>query len=120
MYNAKVLDHFENPRHAGELDDADAVVSVGNPECGDMMKLYLKVADGRIVDVKYKTFGCAAAIATSSAAAELVIGKTLEEAEALTKDDIVAYLEGLPERKIHCSTLAPEALHQAIAQYRRK
>jgi nitrogen fixation NifU-like protein len=120
MYNLKVLDHFENPRHAGELADADAVVTVGNPECGDMMKLYIKVSGDRLTDVKYKTFGCAAAIATCSAAAEMVIGKTLDEALALTKEDILVYLEGLPEKKIHCSMIAPEAIRQAIAQYRER
>lgn len=112
------MDHFENPRHTGEIADADGVASVGNPACGDMMKLFLKIENGRLADVKYKTFGCAAAIATSSAAAELVLGKTVEEAELLTKDDIVSYLDGLPEQKINCSTLAPEAVRKAIADWR--
>lgn len=120
MYNDKVMEHFQNPRHTGELENPDGVGSVGNPNCGDVMKIYIKVADGKIVDLKYKTFGCAAAIATSSAASELLIGKTLEEAAQLTKDDIVTYLGGLPEQKIACSTIAPDAIRAAIENYRKK
>ncbi|MFH1688594.1 MAG: iron-sulfur cluster assembly scaffold protein [bacterium] len=118
MYNATVLNHFENPRHTGQIDNPDGVASVGNPACGDMMKLFIRIEDGRIAEIKYKTFGCAAAIATSSAAAELVLGKTIEEALGLTKEDIVAYLDGLPAEKIECSTLAPQAIRRAIADYR--
>ena len=118
MYNEKVLDHFQNPRNIGEIPDADGVGSVGNPTCGDMMKLYIKVIDGRVADIKFKTFGCAAAIATGSIASEMVKGKTIEEAEQLTGQDIVDSLNGLPEKKIHCSMLAPDAIRAAIADYR--
>lgn len=120
MYNDKVMEHFQNPRNTGELENPDGVGSVGNPNCGDVMKLFIKVKDGRIVDLKYKTFGCAAAIATSSAASELLIGKTIEEAYNLTKDEIVEYLGGLPEPKIACSTIAPDAIKAAIDDYRNK
>ena len=120
MYNDTVMDHFENPRNTGEIADADGVGTVGNPDCGDMMKLYIKVADGRLVDIKYKTFGCAAAIATSSAASELVKGKSLEEAAAIGSDEVVSYLNGLPEEKVACSTLAPDAIRAAIDDYRRR
>jgi nitrogen fixation NifU-like protein len=118
MYNDTVIKHFENPQYTGEIEDADAVVSVGNPECGDMMKLYIKVADNRITDIRYKTFGCAAAIATSSIGAELAAGKGLDEAAAITSDDIVDALGGLPEKKVLCSTLFPEAIRKAVAKYR--
>ena len=120
MYNEKVLDHFQNPRHTGEIENPDGVGSVGNPNCGDVMKLYIKVENNIIVDIKYKTFGCAAAIATSSVACEMVMGKTLEEAEKLTKEDIVNMLNGLPEEKIHCSMMAPDAIRAAIEDYRGK
>lgn len=120
MYNETVMDHFQNPRHTGEIENPDGVGSVGNPSCGDVMKLYIRVTDGKLADVKYKTFGCAAAIATSSAASELVIGKTLDEAEKLSKEDIVEVLKGLPEEKIACSTLAPDAIRAAIADYKSK
>lgn len=119
MYNDRVMDHFQNPRNAGELADPDGVASVGNPNCGDVMKIYIKVVDGKITELKYKTFGCAAAIATSSAASELLLGKTLEEAANLSKDEIVAYLGGLPEHKIACSTIAPDAIRAAIDDYRK-
>ena len=118
MYNETVMDHFQNPRNTGEIENADGIGKVGNPNCGDVMMLYIKVENNRLVDIKYKTFGCAAAIATSSAASELMLGKTLDEAIALTKQDLVDYLEGLPERKIACSTLAPDALKAAIEDYR--
>ncbi len=118
MYNDKVLQHFENPRHTGELADADGIGAVGNPACGDMMKLYLQIENDRIVDIRYKTFGCAAAIATSSIASEMVLGRSLEEASDLTAQDIVDELGGLPERKILCSTLAPDAIKAAIEDYR--
>ena len=120
MYNDKVMDHFQNPRNTGEMESPDAEASIGNPHCGDVMKIYIKVEDNRIVDLKYKTFGCAAAIATSSIGSEMLIGKTLEEAEALTKDDIVEALGGLPEQKIHCSTLTPDAIKAAVAEYRNR
>lgn len=118
MYNETVMDHFQNPRNTGEIADADGVGKVGNPNCGDVMVLYLKIENDKIVDLKYKTFGCAAAIATSSAASELVIGKTIEDAEKLTKMQIVEYLNGLPEQKIACSTLAPDAVRAAITDYK--
>jgi nitrogen fixation NifU-like protein len=120
MYNATVMDHFMNPRHAGEIADADGIGEVGNPSCGDVMKLYIKVADGKLVDVKFKTFGCAAAIATSSAATELVIGKSLDEAALLTKEDVANALNGLPPEKMSCSNLAPDAIRAAITDYRAK
>lgn len=118
MYNDAVIRHFENPQHTGGIEDADAVVSVGNPECGDMMKLYIKVANDRIADIRYKTFGCAAAIATSSAGAGLALGRTLDEAAAISSQDIVDALGGLPEKKVLCSTLFPEAIRRAVAKYR--
>ena len=117
MYNPTVLDHFQNPRNAGEIVDADGIGEVGNPNCGDVMRLYIKVADGRLVDVKFKTFGCAAAIASSSAASEMVIGKTLEEASAITRDEVAARLNGLPPKKMACSNLAPDAIRAAILNY---
>ncbi len=120
MYNSTVMDHFLNPRHAGEIADPDGVGQVGNPSCGDVMKLYIRVIDGKLADVKFKTFGCAAAIATSSAAAELVIGKSLEEACALTKEDVADKLHGLPPEKMSCSNLAPDAIRAAITDYRAK
>lgn len=120
MYNEKVLEHFQNPRNTGEIADADGVGSVGNATCGDMIKLYIKVVDGRLTDIKFKTFGCAAAIATGSIATEMVKGKTIEEAEQLTQEDVVEALHGLPEQKVHCSTLAPDAIRAAIADYRRR
>ena len=120
MYNTLVIDHFENPRNTGEIPDADAVATVGNPECGDMMKIYLKIEDGRITDVKFKTFGCAAAIATSSIATEMVKGKTLEEAERLTSHNVIDALGALPPKKVHFSLLAPDAIRAAIARYRAK
>ena len=120
MYNEKVLDHFQNPRNSGEMENPDGVGSVGNPYCGDVMKLYIKVENNIITDVSYKTFGCAAAIASSSIASEMIIGKTLEEAEKFTKEEILIALDGLPEKKVHCSMLAPDALRAAIEDYRKK
>ena len=117
MYNEKVMQHFENPQNTGELENADGIGAVGNPNCGDMMKLYLKIESGRIVDCRYKTFGCAAAIATSSIASEMIIGKSLDEAAALTAQEIVDALGGLPERKILCSTLAPDAIKAALEDF---
>jgi len=116
-YSKKVLEHFKNPRNVGELKGADAIGTVGNPVCGDMMELSIKVDDGRISDIKFRTFGCASAIATTSMLTEMVKGKTLEEAEKLTWDDVVAGLEGLPPIKIHCSLLAVEALKTALYIY---
>ena len=120
MYSKKVMDHFQNPRNVGEIKDADGVGEIGNPVCGDIMKLYIKVKDDRIVDVKFKTFGCGAAIATSSIITELVKGKTLEEAERISRDTVAEALDGLPPVKMHCSNLAADALHNAIEDYRKK
>lgn len=117
MYSDIVLDHFMHPRNVGEIPDADGVGSVGNPICGDMMTFYIKVKDGRIEDVKFKTFGCGAAIAVSSIVTEMVKGKTLEEAKAITKQQIAEQLGGLPPQKMHCSNLGTEALAEAIANY---
>ncbi|HOJ78079.1 MAG TPA: Fe-S cluster assembly scaffold protein NifU [Bacillota bacterium] len=118
MYTEKVMDHFQNPRNVGEIDNADGVGEVGNATCGDIMKIYLKVEDNRIVDVKFKTFGCGAAIATSSMVTEMVKGKTLEEALAITNKAVAEALDGLPPQKMHCSNLAADALHKAIEDYR--
>lgn len=120
MYSEKVLDHFKNPRNVGEIKDADAEGTVGNPVCGDMMTMYIKVKDDRIEDIKFKTFGCGAAIATSSMTTELAKGKTLEEALEITKQDVADALEGLPPVKMHCSNLAADALHEAILRYKEK
>jgi nitrogen fixation NifU-like protein len=120
MYNTTVLDHFQNPRNTGEIPDADGIGAVGNPSCGDVMKVYIKVANGRLVDVKYKTFGCAAAIACSSMASELVMGETLEYAYNLTREDVANALHGLPPEKMVCSNLAPDAIRAAIENYRSK
>ena len=118
MYNETVLDHFQNPRNAGDIHNADGIGSVGNPSCGDVMKVYIKVADGRLVDVKCKTFGCAAAIACSSIASELVMGRTIKEAFNLTREEVAKALNGLPPEKIACSNLAPDAIRAAIEDYR--
>lgn len=117
-YTEKVMDHFMNPKNIGRLDDADGIGEVGNPVCGDVMKLYIKVEDDRIVDVAFKTFGCAAAIATSSIMTELVKGKTVEEALEVSNDAVTEALGGLPAQKKHCSVLAEEALEAAVANYR--
>jgi len=118
MYTDKVLDHFNNPRNVGEMPDANAIGQVGNAKCGDIMRMYLKISDDGIVeDASFKTFGCGAAIATSSMATELIKGKPIEEAIKLTNSAIVEALEGLPPVKIHCSVLAQEAIHSAIADY---
>ena len=117
MYSEKVMDHFSNPRNVGELPDANGVGTVGNAKCGDIMKMYLKVENGVIVDVKFKTFGCGAAIATSSMATEMVKGKTLEEALQLTNKAVAEALDGLPPVKMHCSLLAEEAIHAAVEDY---
>ena len=117
MYSEKVMDHFSNPRNVGEIPDANGVGTVGNAKCGDIMKMYLKVENGVIVDVKFKTFGCGAAIATSSMATEMVKGKTLEEALKLTNKAVAEALDGLPPVKMHCSLLAEEAIHAAVEYY---
>ncbi len=120
MYSAKVMEHFQNPRNVGEIEDADGVGKVGNPVCGDIMALYIKVKDGRIIDAKFKTFGCGAAIATSSMVTELVKGKTLEEAKRISRDTVAEALDGLPPIKMHCSNLAADALHKAIEDYKNR
>ena len=117
MYSEKVMDHFSNPRNVGEIPDANGVGTVGNAKCGDILKMYLKVENGVIVDVKFKTFGCGAAIATSSMATEMVKGKTLEEALKLTNKAVAEALDGLPPVKMHCSLLAEEAIHAAVEDY---
>ena len=121
QYSEKVLDHFQHPRNVGEIPDASGVGTVGNAKCGDIMQMFLKINDDEIVeDVKFKTFGCGAAIATSSMATEMIKGKPLSEAEKLTNEAVVEALEGLPPVKIHCSVLAQEAVQAAIADYRAK
>ncbi len=120
MYTEKVMDHFSNPRNVGELEDANGVGEVGNASCGDIMKIFLKVDDGIIQDVKFKTFGCGAAIATSSMVTEMAIGKTLDEALELTNQAVAEALDGLPPAKMHCSNLAADALHEAIKDYKEK
>ena len=120
MYTEQVMDHFTNPRNVGEIPDADGVGEVGNAKCGDIMKMYIKVSDGVITDVKFKTYGCAAAIASSSMLTTMAIGKTLAEAKAITNDDVVKSLGGLPEAKIHCSVLAADALRKAIENYEKE
>ena len=120
MYNEKVIEHYSNPRNVGEIEEASGVGEVGNPVCGDIMKMYLKIENNVITDVKFKTFGCGAAIATSSVSTELIKGKTIEEALKLTNKDVVDELGGLPPVKLHCSVLAEEAIRTAIADYYRK
>ena len=120
MYTEKVMDHFMNPRNMGEIPDADGIGTVGNPVCGDLMTVYIKVKDNRLEDVKFKTFGCGAAIATSSMVTELAKEKTLEEALKLTRKDVADSLGGLPTVKMHCSNLAADALHAAIEDYMKK
>jgi nitrogen fixation NifU-like protein len=120
MYSEKVLDHFKNPRNVGELEDSDAEGTVGNPVCGDMMTMYIKVKDDRIEDIKFKTFGCGAAIATSSMTTELAKGRTLDEALEISRKDVADALDGLPPVKMHCSNLAADALHEAINSYKEK
>lgn len=117
MYSEKVMDHFSNPRNVGEIEDANAVGTVGNAKCGDIMKIYMKIENDTIVDIKFKTFGCGAAVATSSMATELVKGKTIDEALQLTNKAVVEALDGLPPAKLHCSVLAEEAIRAAIQDY---
>lgn len=118
MYSDKVMEHFQNPRNVGEIEDADGVGTVGNPTCGDLMTIYIKVKDDVIEDIKFKTFGCGAAIATSSMVTEMAMGKTIEEAMEITRNDVADNLEGLPPVKMHCSNLAADALHAAIENYK--
>ena len=119
-YSAKVMDHFMNPRNVGEIEDASGVGEVGNPACGDMMRLYLKVERGRMGDGKSRTFGCGAAIASSSMLTEMIKGKTVEEARAITNRHVADALDGLPAVKIHCSVMAEEAVKSALDDYARK
>lgn len=120
MYSEKVMDHFANPRNVGEIPDADGIGKVGNPQCGDVMWLYIKVKDDIITDIKFKTFGCGAAIATSSMITEMAKGKTLEEARKISRQDVATSLDGLPPQKLHCSNLASDALREAIKDYESK
>lgn len=120
MYSQKVMDHFMNPRNVGAIEMADGVGDVGNPVCGDIMHIEIKVEDNIIQDVKFKTFGCAAAIATSSMVTEMVKGHTLEEAEKITNRTVAEALDGLPPVKMHCSNLAADALHEAIKDYMKR
>lgn len=120
MYSEKVMEHFANPHNVGEIPDADGIGKVGNPQCGDVMWLYIKVKDNIITDIKFKTFGCGAAIATSSMITELARGKTIEEAKKISRADVAENLGGLPPVKMHCSNLAADALHEAIKDYEAK
>ena len=120
MYSEKVLDHFTNPRNVGELADANGVGEVGNAKCGDIMKMYLKIEGDTITDVRFKTFGCGAAVATSSMATEMVKGKTVQEAMEVTNKAVMEALDGLPPVKVHCSLLAEEAIHAALWDYAEK
>lgn len=120
MYSEKVMDHFENPRNVGTLEDANGIGQVGNAKCGDIMKMFIKVENNVITDVRFRTFGCGAAIATSSMATEMVLGKTLEEALSLSNKAVTEALDGLPPAKMHCSVLAEEAVRAAIADYQSK
>ncbi len=120
MYSDKVMDHFRNPRNVGEIPEADGVGEIGNASCGDIMKIYIKVEGDIIQDVKFQTFGCGSAIASSSMVTEMVMGKTLDEAEKITNKAVAEALEGLPPEKMHCSNLAADALHEAIKDYREK
>ncbi len=120
IYSEKVMDHFTNPRNVGEIENASGIGEVGNAKCGDIMRVYLKVEDEKIVDCKFKTFGCGSAIASSSMATELIKGKTLDEAWRLTNVAVAEALDGLPPVKMHCSVLAEEAIHKAINDYREK
>ena len=119
-YSEKVLEHFKNPRNVGELENPDGVGIEGNPVCGDLMEIHIQVEDDRITDIKFKTFGCGSAIATSSMGTEMAKGKTLDEALKITRNDVANELDGLPKQKMHCSNLAADALHKAIEDYRKK
>jgi nitrogen fixation NifU-like protein len=120
MYTPKVMQNFSNPQNVGEIPDADGVGTVGNPVCGDLMTIYIKVKDDRLTDIKFKTFGCGAAIATSSMVTQMAKGKTIDEALKITREDVANELGGLPPQKMHCSNLAAEALEAAIKDYREK
>ncbi|MGD2270912.1 MAG: Fe-S cluster assembly scaffold protein NifU [Desulfobacterales bacterium] len=120
MYSEKVMEHFSNPKNVGEIEDADGVGEVGNPVCGDMMTFYIKVQDDKISDIKFKTFGCVAAISVSSMVSEMALGKSLEEAKTITNKSVAQALDGLPKQKMHCSNLGAEALNKAIADYESK
>ena len=120
IYSEKVMEHFMSPRNVGEIENPDGVGEVGNPVCGDMMTFYIKVKNNKLEDVKFKTFGCGAAIAVSSMVSEMAIGKTLEEAKKITPQRVADELEGLPKNKFHCSNLGAQALSKAIDQYRKK
>ncbi len=120
VYSEKVLEHFRNPRNVGELENPDGVGVEGNPVCGDLMEIHIRVEDDRITDIKFKTFGCGSAIATSSMVTELAKGKTLDEALHISRQDVADELDGLPKQKMHCSNLAADALHKAIEDYRKK
>lgn len=120
QYSEKVMDHFMNPRNVGEIEDASGVGTVGNAKCGDIMKVYLKIEDGIVLDAKFKTFGCGAAVATSSMATEMIKGKTLKEAMEITNKAVMEALDGLPPVKVHCSCLAEEALRAALWDYAEK
>ena len=120
MYSEKVMDHFANPRNVGEIENADGIGEVGNAKCGDIMKMYLKIEGDVITDVKFKTFGCGAAVATSSMATEMIKGKTVDEALALTNKAVIEALDGLPAAKVHCSVLAEEAVKSAVWDYYKK
>jgi nitrogen fixation NifU-like protein len=120
MYSEKVMDHFTNPRNVGEMEDADGIGEEGNPVCGDAMKIFIKVKDNVITDLKFKTFGCASAIAVSSMVTELAKGMTIDEAMKITKSSLADALDGLPPQKMHCSNLGADALHKAIEDYKSK
>ena len=120
MYSERVMDHFMNPRNVGDMEDADGIGIEGNPTCGDAMKIYIRVKDGKIVDAKFKTFGCGAAIAVSSMVTEMVKGKTLDEALSISKEAVASELGGLPPQKMHCSNLGADALKKAIEDYKSK
>lgn len=120
LYSDKVMDHFENPRNVGAIENADGIGTVGNPACGDIMKLYISVNDETIVDAKFKTFGCGAAVATSSMVTELVMGKSIDDALQISNKTVIEALDGLPKNKVHCSVLAEDALKAAIDDYRKK
>ena len=120
MYSKKVMDHFTNPRNVGVIESPDGFGKVGNPVCGDLMEMYIKVENDIITDIKFKTFGCGSAIATSSMVTELAIGKTIDEALEITRNDVADELDGLPPQKMHCSNLAADALHAAIEDYKKR
>jgi nitrogen fixation NifU-like protein len=120
MYSKKVMEHFTNPRNVGEIDDADGIGEMGNPVCGDAMKIFIKVKENKIVDAKFQTFGCGASIAVSSMVTEMVKGKTIDEALKISKETVASALDGLPPQKMHCSNLGADALHKAIEDYQNK